>query len=78
MMSRPATVDAWLAYLATLHPAFIAMGLDRVRAVLANLDSTVACPVVTVAGTRDGATTMQSMPASRNWRHRPNPVGPAS
>ena len=32
-MSRPATVDAWLAYLETLHPKSIALGLDRVRAV---------------------------------------------
>jgi len=57
MMSRPATVDAWLAYLATLHPASIAMGLDRVRAVLANLDATVTCPVVTVAGTNGKGST---------------------
>jgi dihydrofolate synthase/folylpolyglutamate synthase len=56
-MSRPATVDAWLAYLATLHPASIAMGLDRVRAVLANLDAAVACPVVTVAGTNGKGST---------------------
>ena len=56
-MSRPATVDAWLAYLATLHPASIAMGLDRVRAVLANLDATVKCPVMTVAGTNGKGST---------------------
>jgi dihydrofolate synthase/folylpolyglutamate synthase len=56
-MSRPATVDAWLAYLATLHPASIAMGLDRVRAVLANLDAPIACPVVTVAGTNGKGST---------------------
>jgi dihydrofolate synthase / folylpolyglutamate synthase len=56
-MSRPATVDAWLAYLATLHPASIAMGLDRVRAVLANLDAPVTCPVVTVAGTNGKGST---------------------
>ncbi len=56
-MSRPATVDAWLEYLATLHPASIAMGLDRVRAVLANLDAPVSCPVVTVAGTNGKGST---------------------
>jgi dihydrofolate synthase / folylpolyglutamate synthase len=56
-MSRPATVDAWLDYLATLHPASIAMGLDRVRAVLANLDAPVTCPVVTVAGTNGKGST---------------------
>ncbi len=56
-MSRPATVDAWLAYLETLHPKSIAMGLDRVRAVLANLDAPVTCPVVTVAGTNGKGST---------------------
>ena len=56
-MSRPATVDAWLAYLETLHPKSIAMGLDRVRAVGANLDARVACPVVTVAGTNGKGST---------------------
>ena len=56
-MSRPATVDAWLDYLATLHPASIAMGLDRVRAVLAYLDAPVTCPVVTVAGTNGKGST---------------------
>ena len=29
-------------------------------------------------GTSEGATTMQSIPAFRRRRHRPNPVGPAS
>ncbi len=56
-MSRPATVDAWLAYLETLHPKSIAMGLGRVRAVLANLDAQVTCPVVTVAGTNGKGST---------------------
>ena len=56
-MSRPATVDAWLAYLETLHPKSIAMGLDRVRAVRANLDAPVTCPVVTVTGTNGKGST---------------------
>jgi len=56
-MSRPATVDAWLAYLETLHPKSIAMGLDRVRAVRENLDAPVACPVVTVTGTNGKGST---------------------
>jgi dihydrofolate synthase/folylpolyglutamate synthase len=56
-MSRPATVDAWLAYLETLHPKSIAMGLDRVRAVQANLDAPVTCPVVTVTGTNGKGST---------------------
>jgi dihydrofolate synthase/folylpolyglutamate synthase len=56
-MSRPATVDAWLAYLETLHPKSIAMGLERVRAVVANLDAPVTCPVVTVTGTNGKGST---------------------
>lgn len=56
-MSRPATVDAWLAYLETLHPKSIAMGLERVRAVRANLDAPIACPVVTVTGTNGKGST---------------------
>ncbi len=56
-MSRPATLDAWLAYLETLHPKAIAMGLDRVRAVATHLDAGIACPVVTVAGTNGKGST---------------------
>jgi dihydrofolate synthase/folylpolyglutamate synthase len=56
-MSRPATLDAWLAYLETLHPKAIAMGLDRVRAVAVNLDAPISCPVVTVAGTNGKGST---------------------
>jgi dihydrofolate synthase / folylpolyglutamate synthase len=56
-MSRPATVDGWLAYLETLHPKSIAMGLERVRAVEANLDASIACPVVTVTGTNGKGST---------------------
>jgi dihydrofolate synthase / folylpolyglutamate synthase len=56
-MSRPATVDAWLSYLETLHPMSIAMGLDRVRAVQVRLDATIRCAVVTVAGTNGKGST---------------------
>ena len=56
-MSRPATLDAWLAYLETLHPKAIAMGLDRVRAVMTRLDARISCPVVTVAGTNGKGST---------------------
>jgi dihydrofolate synthase / folylpolyglutamate synthase len=45
------TLSAWLAYLETLHPKAIAMGLDRVRAVYERLGVELACPIVTVAGT---------------------------
>src|SRR5437867_2836775 len=56
-MSRPATIKAWLAYLETLHPKAIAMGLDRVQAVHARLGTALACPVVTVTGTNGKGST---------------------
>lgn len=56
-MSRPATLPGWLAYLETLHPKPIALGLDRVRAVRARMDAAIACPVVTVAGTNGKGST---------------------
>lgn len=57
LLSRPATLDAWLAFLETLHPKSIAMGLDRVRAVHARLAAAIRCPVVTVAGTNGKGST---------------------
>jgi dihydrofolate synthase / folylpolyglutamate synthase len=54
---RPATLDAWLAYLETLHPKSIAMGLDRVRAVQARLGLRLSCPVITVGGTNGKGST---------------------
>ncbi len=56
-MTRPGTVDAWLAYLETLHPKAIALGLDRVRAVAARLDAAITCPVITVTGTNGKGST---------------------
>jgi dihydrofolate synthase / folylpolyglutamate synthase len=56
-MRRPTTLDAWLAYLETLHPKSIALGLDRVRAVYAKLDALILCPVITVAGTNGKGST---------------------
>lgn len=56
-MSRPATLEAWLAFLETLHPKSIAMGLDRVRAVHTRLAAPIQCPVVTVAGTNGKGST---------------------
>jgi len=51
------TLSAWLAYLETLHPKAIAMGLDRVRAVYQRLGVELACPIVTVAGTNGKGST---------------------
>jgi dihydrofolate synthase/folylpolyglutamate synthase len=41
----------WLEFIGRQHPNAIALGLDRVRDVLARMDVRIACPVVTVAGT---------------------------
>ncbi|HEX4885183.1 MAG TPA: bifunctional tetrahydrofolate synthase/dihydrofolate synthase [Casimicrobiaceae bacterium] len=55
---RPADLAGWLALLETLHPKPIAMGLDRVRAVLDRMRIAIDCPVITVAGTNGkGSTT---------------------
>jgi dihydrofolate synthase/folylpolyglutamate synthase len=56
-LHRPATLSGWLAYLETLHPKAIALGLDRVRAVHARLAAEIRCPVVTVAGTNGKGST---------------------
>lgn len=55
--ARPRSLADWLAYLETLHPSAIAMGLDRVQEVLDRLDVTIACPVVTVTGTNGKGST---------------------
>lgn len=55
---RPADLAGWLAVLETLHPRPIALGLDRVRAVLGRMGIALACPVITVTGTNGkGSTT---------------------
>jgi len=56
-MNRPTTLAAWLAYLETLHPKAIAMGLERVAAVHAKMAAALACPVVTVTGTNGKGST---------------------
>jgi dihydrofolate synthase/folylpolyglutamate synthase len=56
-MKRPSTLAAWLAYLETLHPKAIAMGLERVAAVCAKMNAALVCPVVTVTGTNGKGST---------------------
>ncbi len=56
-MSRPTSLNSWLAYLETLHPAAIALGLDRVQAVLARMDAAIPGPVITVTGTNGKGST---------------------
>ncbi|MEO8487670.1 MAG: bifunctional tetrahydrofolate synthase/dihydrofolate synthase [Betaproteobacteria bacterium] len=60
---RPRDLPGWLAYLETLHPSAIAMGLDRVRAVLSRLDVAIACPVFTVGGTNGKGSTAAMLDA---------------
>jgi dihydrofolate synthase/folylpolyglutamate synthase len=47
----------WLAYLETLHPKAIDMGLERVRTVAARLGLRANAPVITVAGTNGKGST---------------------
>ncbi len=47
----------WLAYLETLHPKAIDLGLDRVREVYRRLGAQPNCPVITVAGTNGKGST---------------------
>jgi dihydrofolate synthase/folylpolyglutamate synthase len=56
-VSPPSTLAEWLAYLETLHPKAIALGLDRVQSVQSRLGATPACPVITVAGTNGKGST---------------------
>jgi dihydrofolate synthase/folylpolyglutamate synthase len=56
-MSPRKTLADWLAYLETLHPKAIALGLERVRAVYERLPIAPRCPVVTVAGTNGKGST---------------------
>ena len=56
-MKKDSTLAEWLAYLETLHPKAIAMGLDRVSAVYARLGVVLTCPVITVGGTNGKGST---------------------
>ena len=56
-MSPPSTLAEWLAYLETLHPKTIALGLERVESVASRLNVKPVCPVITVAGTNGKGST---------------------
>ena len=65
------TLADWLAHCERLHPKSIALGLERVRDVLARLDVRFACPVVTVAGTNGKGSTcamLEAVALQAGWR----------
>jgi dihydrofolate synthase/folylpolyglutamate synthase len=53
----PRTLAEWLAFIETLHPKAIAMGVERVASVAARMGVRIDCPVVTVAGTNGKGST---------------------
>lgn len=64
---RPSTLADWLAYLETLHPKAIAMGLERVASVARRMSTRIACPVITVGGTNGKGSTSAMLEAI--YRH---------
>jgi dihydrofolate synthase/folylpolyglutamate synthase len=50
-------LDEWLAFIERVHPARIALGLDRVSQVFARMGGRVAFPVITVGGTNGKGST---------------------
>ncbi|MDR2709789.1 MAG: bifunctional folylpolyglutamate synthase/dihydrofolate synthase [Burkholderiales bacterium] len=57
-MSFPASLNAWLALLEQRQPSHhIALGLERVRAVAAQLSIAPSCPIITVTGTNGKGST---------------------
>ena len=50
-------LNEWLSHCERLHPQTIAMGLERVAMVAANMSLTFDCPVITVAGTNGKGST---------------------
>ena len=61
----------WLEHIERQHPQAIALGLDRVQAVLARLGVRLGCPVVTVGGTNGKGSTCAMIEAiARAAGHR--------
>ena len=57
------SLEQWLAYIESLHPKSIALGLDRVRVVAVRLSIRFDCPVITVAGTNGKGSTCAMLDA---------------
>lgn len=65
------TLAQWLEHIERQHPQAIALGLDRVHAVLARLGAGLECPVVTVGGTNGKGSTCAMIEAiARAAGHR--------
>jgi len=60
----PQSLEDWLAHLENLHPSTIALGLDRVREVQAQLRLYPAFPVIIVGGTNGKGSTCAYLEAS--------------
>ncbi len=58
------TLEQWLAYVEQQHPQEIALGLDRVKAVMERLQIRLECPVVTVGGTNGKGSTCAMLEAT--------------
>jgi dihydrofolate synthase/folylpolyglutamate synthase len=56
-------LNDWLAHCEQLHPKTIALGLERVQAVLQRLGLRFECPVITVAGTNGKGSTCAMLEA---------------
>lgn len=61
--SLPSSLAQWLLHCERQHPASIALGLDRVRAVAGRLNLRFDCPVITVAGTNGKGSTCAMLEA---------------
>jgi dihydrofolate synthase/folylpolyglutamate synthase len=59
----PADLAGWLAYIERQHPAAIALGLERVNAVLERLALPKFCPILTVGGTNGKGSTCAMLEA---------------
>jgi dihydrofolate synthase/folylpolyglutamate synthase len=59
----PADLAGWLAYVERQHPSTIALGLERVSAVLARLAIPKSCPIFVVGGTNGKGSTCAMLEA---------------